>query len=686
MAALWQLSGWFREDVTPSGTALTTTIIPLALGAVVGAAIGWWRSTGRRARIAYHLERRAPEANNLLITAHELLTVSHAATSRTNDAVSALVLQRADHLAATLDVPSLLPAKRSVLLLCSGLAVWAVSVAVSRPLTANQSIPSPSALVASVTGRVDIQRIVVRIAAPPYARRPPMTLRDPVRIEALIGSIVSFTIEASADTLIAVTRQGTQTLTPNAAGLFALSLPATLDGFVALEPRTNKGRAGPRRLIGLTVRTDEAPRVRIVAPARDLIVPDARRSLDVRLEADDDLAVGSLRLRYTKVSGSGERFTFSEGDVPIAISRVSATQWSARASLALGPLLLEPGDLVVYRAVASDRRPGSPPVESDAFIAELAAPGGVAALGFSLDPDEDRYALSQQMVILKTERLIARRAAMPATLLAEEAAQLAGEQRRVRAEFVFMMGGEFAQQATGEVGEDLDETLEAEGESDLSAGRMVNRGRTALLAAVRAMSRAAVSLNTADLTAALANEKRALTQLQDAFARSRFLMRALSQREQLDPARRLTGRLDSTARGSTPVPDGDRDARRVAWRAILHEVLALGRDAPRTEQDTAPHNPAQFIALAERVLQLDASTPAAQRIAAQLAAAGTAFSNSPTSLRARVLLDSAAMGLTALQRPLLRPAASAAVPIELRRLRADLEAALRNAAPRAGPP
>ena len=47
---------------------------------------------------------------------------------------------------------------------------------------------------------------------------------------------------------------------------------------------------------------------------------------------------------------------------------------------------------------------------------------------------------------------------MPAAALADSSAQLAVEQRRVRAEFVFMMGGEFAQSATGEFGEELDET------------------------------------------------------------------------------------------------------------------------------------------------------------------------------------------------------------------------------------
>jgi len=440
----------------------------------------------------------------------------------------------------------------------------------------------------------------------------------------------------------------------------------------------------------MTVRTDEAPHVRIVAPARDLIVPDRNRTLDVRLEADDDLAVGSLRLHYTKVSGSGERFTFSEGDVPVSITRTAAAQWSARAALALAPLLAEPGDLVVYRAIATDSRPGSPAVESDAFIAELAAPGGMAALGFSLDPDEDRYAVSQQMVILKTERLLARRATMPASVLADSAAQIAGEQRRVRAEFVFMMGGEFAQEATGELGStDLDETQEAESEGDLAAGRMGNRGRVALLSAVRAMSRAAVSLTVADLAAALPLEKTALTQLQEAFARSRFLMRALSQREQLDMSRRLTGRLDSTARGHAPVPAGEPDSTRDAWRALLGDVVRLASpssferstfersaiDRPTIDRpaiDRPAIDRAQASLLAERVLRLDASSPSAQRVAAHLSAAGSAGASAP---RVQALLDSAATAMTALLRARLRPSAPTTGTRDARRLQSALDAA-----------
>ena len=676
LAAVWQARGYLTERATESN-GIVATGAALALGAALGAALGWLHSAQSRRRVAYEIEQRAPATNNLLITAHELLALPAGKSPDDNSPVAAMVLQRADHLSASIDLRALLPGGRAFAWLCSSVVLWTVCVAVSRRDDSNRPVPSPSALLDAATGRVDIQRVDVRIAPPRYSQRVVTSTRDPARVEALAGSVLTFTIGATADTVVAVTKQGSQTLTRSAEGTFALSVSAILDGFVALEPRATNGRSGPRRLIGMSIQTDEAPRVRIVAPARDLIVPDANRTLDVRLEADDDLAIATLRLRYTKVSGSGERFTFSEGEVPIAIARANAAQWSGRASLALGPLLQEPGDLVVYRAVATDSRPGSPAVESDAFIAELAASGGIAALGFSLDPDEDRYALSQQMVILKTERLIATRATLTAAVLADESAQVASEQRRVRAEFVFMMGGEFAQEVTGDAAlNELDETHEAESESDLAAGRMVNRGRSALLAAVRAMSRAAVALGTADLTSALASEKRALSQLQEAFARSRFLMRALSQREQLDPTRRLTGQLDSIARGRASIPDGERNARQEAWRGVLKEVVDLG--------DKTARDAARFTALAQRVLQIDASSLASQGIAAQLAAAGTVFSESPSSRRVTALLDSAATALTTLQRDELRPAAHAPLLAELRRLQSLLESGRRKASDAAG--
>ena len=96
-----------------------------------------------------------------------------------------------------------------------------------------------------------------------------------------------------------------------------------------------------------------------------------------------------------------------------------------------------------------------------------------------------------------------------------------------------------------------------------------------------------------------------------------------------------------------------------------------------TVAQQSPIDAARLSLLAERVLQVDASSPAAQRLAAQLSAAATATGTNAS--RSRVLIDSAATGLTALLKDGLRPAAPASVPEETRRLQALLDAALRDA-------
>ena len=115
------------------------------------------------------------------------------------------------------------------------------------------------------------------------------------------------------------------------------------------------------------------------------------------------------------------------------------------------------------------------------------------------------YAISQQMVIVKTERLLGRRAKMPADEVQAETLDLAAEQRQVRAEFVFMMGGELAD--AGLDLNSLNEEVEAAGEDDLAAGRLANQGRLDILRAIRSMSRAASRLADGDAAARAAAGK-----------------------------------------------------------------------------------------------------------------------------------------------------------------------------------
>ena len=169
------------------------------------------------------------------------------------------------------------------------------------------------------------------------------------------------------------------------------------------------------RLIAVTVVPDRTPVVRIERPARDLLLPDARSSVEVTGSVADDIAIRALTLRYTKVSGSGEQIDFVEGELPLQIARESEQQWRARGAIALPRLGLEPGDSLVYRLVAQDGRTGDAGMAaSDTYFVEIAGPGQVPLEGVEMPPEQERYALSQQMIVVKIKRLRERERALPA--------------------------------------------------------------------------------------------------------------------------------------------------------------------------------------------------------------------------------------------------------------------------------
>jgi len=615
-------------------------IVPsIALGlilAALGAVIRVLYTAARRRHVAELVEQKAPQCRNLVVTAAEL------PQHRVSERVAGVVYARASQVVRSLDLSTLFPGRVAVAAFAITALAWTFVI------TRAAAAPAASTKPTRIAGPPSIDGIDIAVVPPSYTKRPTQTLHDPTRIEALAGSELRFTVRARASQLVLTTLTSADTIAANAAGNFATTVSATADGYVALEPLG--ATAGVRRLIGLTVNADERPRVRITAPGRDLYFKDGNASVDLAVESTDDIALSSLKLRYTKVSGSGERFTFTEGEVPLSVARADARKWTARARWNLASLALGAGDMVVYRAVATDERPGAAPSESDSFIAEVLAPGGVAAAGFALDPEQERYAVSQQMVILKTERLQARRGLSQDSLL-YGAAEIAAEQRKVRAEFVFMMGGELGE--TPDANEDLsqlNEEAEAEGEADLAAGRNLNLGRIALLRAIRSMSRAAGALTNADLATALTHERAALVQLERAFSHTRILLRALTQRERIDMTRRLTGTLTDASRDTRPRAEPEIDPRLAALRRAVAGIATLAASPTFNASSSAAAQ-----TLGETVLRVDASAKPLQDAAATLASASAAMSKG-NAIEARTLLDHAATGIAAVIRSDLAPA------------------------------
>ena len=636
----------------PFNMAVTAVVVVLSIVAGVGVRLFMLAQKGQQAARA--VERAAPGCHNLVVAAEEILRNPE----RVRDSVASLVFGQAAAAVRALDVNALFPVKRARLWLTGSLIALVLVLVLMPVLVApNTGVASQRARAKTDTHAVPVlSRVDFAIEAPAYAARAAQRLRDPSRIEALAGSKVSITVKSNASTVVVETLEKKDTLTAAGNGTFTGTVVANADGFVAIEPSNTIGK-GARRLVGLTVTPDHAPRVRVTAPGKDMMYPDGNRLLSVTTEADDDIGLGSLKLRYTKVSGSGERFTFTEGEVPLQVARDTNRSWKAQAQWNLARLQLEPGDMVVYRAVATDNRPGSAAIESDTYIAEISAIGSDAAAGFAVDPDQERYALSQQMIIVKTERLLAKRVTMTAQAFADEASDIAVEQRRVRAEFVFMMGGELEDASAADDAIDmttLNETAEAEAEGDILDGRGMNRGRIALVRAIRQMSNAVTLLNETNVVPALAREKAALKELEQAFAHTRIILRALTQAEKLDLSRRMTGVLVEAGRDIRPVPLAENSTRVVALRRVLAGVAELlgatnvqaaatSAEARATNVDAGATQLASM--WAERVLRIDPSAKPLQDIASRLNEAAAAFGKFNRRDASRALED-AAVGLT----------------------------------------
>ena len=613
----------------------TSGAVAMTVGfSVLAVIVAWGRQRHSDAESVALVERQTPAAKNILITVREVM--DHRVGIKPY--VRERVTRDAAQVAADIDLRRTLPAARPLAMALASLAVLTAAVVLVPGRTAAVGIATPP----STEDAAVVLGVAIEMVPPGYAGLSARTFDSPARIDALAGSRLRIAVAADAANVALETLSGRTTFEPRGGRRFELLVPVETDGYLAIEPIAANGRAGVRKLIGLSVLPDHSPQVKITAPGRDLLLPDGSGAVNLVVEAADDLGLAALAARYTKVTGSGENFTFTTGEIPMAVTRTADRAWNGRGTIQLPPLALEPGDMVIYRALAADRRPGATPAESETFIIEIAAAGALPSDGFAIDDRQDRYAISQQMVIVKTERLLARRGQLTRDEFADEAAGLAAEQRQVRAEFVFMMGGELADEGLNQAS--LNEEAEADLEDDLSAGRLVNQGRADLVRAIRAMSRAAARLADANVAEALSLEKQALTSLQRAFARTRYILRTLSERERIDLSRRLSGLLGDLSRDRRAATLAETPARLGALRRALADVATL-TTAPVDRQESS----SAASAIARRILAIDPASDDIRKVA-QLVndAAGFAEGADPTKMRAP--LQDAAVALAALAR------------------------------------
>ena len=601
--------------------ALVWGIAAAAIVAVVSPLVAlivltWKLRAATRLRLVRAMERTHRDARNLFVTAEELSRGVLAAKPEVRQRVFA----RAALEARRIDRRAIAPMAPVVRAAAVAGAVWLVVGAATvwrRPLTQLGRAWSPAAEsnAARSHARGSI-RLTATLTPPPYTRLPPRSAIDPPQIEAVEGTVATVLIEGPAERVTVEHETTKRNLARDQAGRFVDRLELRKTGYYAIETD-----AGGRRVIPLVVSPDALPSIRITAPGRDLVYGNSDRRVDFAVQAADDFGLRALGLEFTKVSGSGEQFEFRDGQIPLTLSKTGERNWRGSATQSLAGLDLKEGDMLVYRAVATDTRPGDGTARSDPFFIEISKLAAAAGDAFTVPEEETRYALSQQMLIVKTERLEQTRASMAAADRTDAALNLAVEQRMIRAEFVFMLGGEIQ-----------DEDVEAEQSSELQAGRLQNRGQRDLRAATVAMSQAEKLLTGGSLRDALTAERAAVFALQRAFARNRYILRALGSRTELDPKRRLTGNLTDATGWRRDRPTAQPNRRAALLQDLLAGIGALRKSS--AESGSSQTATTDAIALAREALRIDAGSTVLRTAAAELQRIADRWSTTPVDARA----------------------------------------------------
>jgi hypothetical protein len=633
-ALAWTIAHWANLRTTPAlvGAIVAGTIAALAMHA--------GRAASRSTRAAADaLERARPESRNLFVTAEELI----AYPQRAQPWIRERVIRDALQMTAGVQPASTVSLRNPMLLLAAA-AVLVAGASIDLPRRGARLVTEAVSRISEGVAAAPRLRVVAAIEPPAYLAIAGETLEDPERLSIPEGSQVRLAISGSdsawrvrfGESVLRATRVRDETIvevTPVETGYFAVS--------------SDDGIGEQRRLIPVTVIPDRAPGIKLEEPGRDLLVPDSNRSVRVQAAATDDYGLRELSLRYTKVSGSGEQFEFVEGQLPFDVARTDERQWRGRGEIALNALGLEPGDSLVYRVVARDARPGDAGLaSSDTFFVEIAGPGQVPLDGFEMPPDQERFALSQQMIVLKIQRLRAREPKLAGEAVRQQAGDIAVEQRSVRANFIFMMGGHVE-----------DEEEEAAHSHEIQEGRLENTARQEISRAVSHMSHAEQALVAVDTALALKQARLAVEALQRAFGRNRYLLRTLPVRSRIDPSRRLSGKLEEAHDWRRSLPGAQADAQAAATRDLLNDLIDAAPAVAASPRD--PSVARTLTQLAERALAVNPGDPTWQQISLRLLDVRTVAASTAASPQLQRALRDAIEPLVAIARQQALPARAA---------------------------
>ncbi len=385
--------------------------------------------------VALWFERRIPSLRYALVTDLALGGTSPVALG---DVVRAAPLERtvAGTARATLGRPAL--AVALLLLLILVLPDGAVGRVV-RP-SAGDALARPR-LGADATDA--LATIVVRVQPPAYSGLASTAYDDPATVAALVGSRVVVEGRGSG---VTAWRDGVEDAALSTQGRWRIALP------VPARAEAVRLRAGAReRVLVLEPISDSVPQVELVQPARDTVLREARGVLALRATLRDDLGLADAAFELILSAGAGELYTFRTLSVAARRFDEGARTGSIDGQVSLDSLGLKPGDFVHLRAVARDRNDvtGAGRGASETRTIRIARADEYDSVAVDPAPpsEPEKDALSQRMILMQTQELVARRPRPTDVVRTRDARRIAVDQTKLRkkvGEVVFLRLGEDA--------------------------------------------------------------------------------------------------------------------------------------------------------------------------------------------------------------------------------------------------
>lgn len=278
-----------------------------------------------------------------------------------------------------------------------------------------------------------------RIDPPAYAGRRAVDARGEGPIPVLPGSRVRLRSRFPARwDSVRVTRIGAGALPVRRAGReWTAEWPAApAERGVLLEAFAGGERVASRTA-AVVAEADRPPQVELREPREDLVLGATRGRVPLAAVAVDDFGIGDIRLTWIVSRGSGESFTFEEGEWPLGRLRHEGASARGELVLDLATLKLQPGDVIHLRAVARDRNDVTGPGEgvSATRMIRIAKPDEMhtvtTTIGLPAEVEKNPI-LSQRMLIILTERLRDESARIGRARTEERSRELAYEQGRLR--------------------------------------------------------------------------------------------------------------------------------------------------------------------------------------------------------------------------------------------------------------